>query len=263
MPKEAFGGGDEGGGPPEEKKRLGLDRFGLSPDTNIRDVFWKIMGSYAATKKPGVELSTLEHDRFALMRVALSILSRDGKEHFGLSPRFITVYTIMMLLDGGWKDALEEFLSEGADEGGETIKIIAAALVKLFDNEQYKQSMGALFTEMLRGRGMAAVGLAYLPLMKNPELVRSCRTELMILAKGDIGQNQLNAIRAITLIREEEDIKRTLILLLSHWDVDARAASAEALQGMTGDAVVREAASRRLASESDEEIKKILQRLAK
>ena len=101
MPKEAFGGDDDNSNNPlPEKKKLGLDKFGLSPDVNIRDVFWKIVGSYAATKKPGIELQTLKNDRFALMRVALSILSSQQSEQYGLAPKFMITYTIMMLLDG-------------------------------------------------------------------------------------------------------------------------------------------------------------------
>ena len=115
MPKEAFGGDDDSESPPE-KKKLSLDKFNLSPDVNIRDLFWSIMGSYAATKKPGVDLNTLDNDSFVLMRVALSVLSTQQTENYGLSPRFVSMYSVMMMLDGGWDPALGEFLEQASEE---------------------------------------------------------------------------------------------------------------------------------------------------
>ena len=135
MPKEAFGGDDDEGAAPEERKKPALSKFGLAPDTNIRDVFWKIMGSYAATKKPGMDLSGREHDRFALMRVALSVLSRPHNESFGLSPRFIARYALMMMLDGGWLDTLTEFLEKGTDNRLRIGQDIAFSLRKLMEQE--------------------------------------------------------------------------------------------------------------------------------
>lgn len=259
MPKEAFGGDDEGGGGGEEKKKIGLSKFGLSPDVNIKDVFWKIMGSYAATKKPGAELSEMGNDRFALMRAALSVLSSPHVDEYGLAPRFIAMYSLMMMADGGWKDAFAEFLVKGAE--GRQEGEIAQALRRLLGTEKYRQPVIDSLTGMLRGRGTGGVALVYIAALEEPGLVRTLKKELMIIARGDIGDNQLNAIKAISLIKEDEDVRKSLIILLSHWDAGARLAAAEVLETLRAEPDVLSAAKARLQSESDEDVKRVLQKI--
>jgi hypothetical protein len=78
MPEQTFGGDDEGGGIEQPRKKIPLSKFGLSPDINIRDVFWKIMASYAATKKPGMELSALENSFSVLAVMSVGLLGLAG-----------------------------------------------------------------------------------------------------------------------------------------------------------------------------------------
>jgi hypothetical protein len=260
MPKEAFGGDDRGGGAPE-KRRMGLDRFGLSPDANIRDVFWRIMGAYAATKKPGLDLSTLDNDRFALVRVALSALSSQHGERYGLAPKFIAVYSLMMVVDGGWEDALSEYLENACERKLGIKKEVTHAMRRLLGQERYGKALAGTLGAMVRGRGTVPVALEYIADMESPEIVRALKKELMIIARGDIGQNQLNAIKAISLITDEEEIKKSFIILLSHWDAQARLAAAEVLCGLAKDIDVRAAAEKRLAAETDADIIKVLKRI--
>lgn len=261
MPKEAFGGDDEGSGGAEERKKPALTKFGLAPDTNIRDVFWKIMASYAATKKAGVGLQALENDRFALMRVALSVLSSPDSGQYGLSPRFVATYTLMMLFDGGWKDALVEFLEKGIGAREGTGKNIALSLEKLVATEGYRPAVIEELRGMLRNRQNAEPALGYLAQMKSRELMSALKKELMILARGDIGKNQLNAIKALSLIKEDDEVKKSLIILLSHWDAEPRFMAAEALKGLSEDEEVKAAARKKLGVETDSHVKKILEKI--
>lgn len=261
MPKEAFGGDDDSESPPE--KKLSLEKFNLSPDTNIRDLFWSIMGSYAATKKPGVDLKELEHDRFALMRVALSALSTQHTEHYGLSSRFVSMYSVMMMLDGGWDDALQAFLERASEEKSGVASALSYALKRLISSEHYAEPLTEQLAHLVRDRGTSATGLALAAKMENAELARSLKKELMIIARGDIGENQLNAIKALSPIMDDDAVKKTFIIILSHWDAQARLAAAQALSSMKGDKEVKEAASKRLAMETDSQVKQVLKRIAK
>lgn len=262
MPKEAFGGDDTPGGAPEKQKKMGLGKFGLSPDANIRDVFWKIMGGYAAAKKPGVELSSLSNDRFALMRVAASVLSSQHGEQFGLSPKFIAQYSLMMMIDGGWDDALAEYLETACEKKLGIKGDVAAALKRLAAQERYGKAIGESLSQMVRGRESGAVALEFIAEVGSRELVLALKKELMIIARGDIGQNQLNAIKAITIISEDEEIRKSLVILLSHWDTQARFAAAEALQGISSHPDVKAAVAKRLDAERDEEIIRLLKRIS-
>lgn len=261
MPKEAFGGEDSGGGKTPDKRKLGLEKFGLSPDANIRDTFWRIIGSYAATRKPGVELQGLEHDRFALMRVALSVLLSSASENYGLPPKFIAEYALMMMIDGGWNDALTEFMEKAYEKRFSARKEVSSAVKKLLGHEKYGQALVERFGAMVRRRETGSIALHYIAEADSVALVRALKKELIIIARGDIGENQMNAIKAIALLKDDEEVKKSLIVLLSHWDAQARLAAAEVLVGMSGDENVKTAAGKRLASETNEEIRKVLKKI--
>lgn len=264
MPKESFSGGDDkGGAMPPPKKKLVLDKFGLPPDVNIRDIFWKIMASYAATKKPGVDLSKMNHEIVALLRVALTVLSNQSSEHYGLSPRFVVHYTMMMIVDGGWDNAFVDFLLLSSDQKGDVKREITNGLNKMITQERYGQEVTKYFTTMLRRRDSAGIALEYIAALKNVELVKVLKKELVIMARGDIGENQFNAIKAISLIKEDDEVKKSLIVLLSHWDVQTRKEAADILKSMVGDSEIKTAAEKRLLYENDDEIKAVLAKLAK
>ncbi|MEW6722813.1 MAG: hypothetical protein AB1324_06125 [Candidatus Micrarchaeota archaeon] len=261
MPKEAFGGDDSGGGDGGERKKMGLSKFGLGPDANIRDVFWRIMGSYAATKKPGADLAALSHDRFSLMRSAISVLSSEAGEQYGLSPKFVALYSLMMMADGGWTDALAEFLERGAERKLGIKDVIAQAMRKLLGQERYGDAVRELIPAMVRNRKTVSIALEYVAALESAELARSLKKELMIIARGDIGPNQQNAIKACALMMDEQDVRKSFIVLLSHWDAEARLAAVQVLGTAAQDPEVRAAAEKRLQVETDEEIKKGLRKI--
>ncbi len=261
MPKETFGGDDDEEAP-EEKRKLGLEKFELSPDVNIRDLFWRIMGSYAATKKPGIDLAPLEHDRFALMRSAVSVLSNPEGMQYGLSHRFISIYSIMMMLDADWKDVLMQFLELSLDKKLNLADNVKGALKKLAAQERYKEKLFHYMGEMLRKSGTSSVALRHIADIDEKELSQSLKKELIIFARGDIGENQQNAIRAVAAIKDDEAVRKSFIILLSHWDKEARMAAANALKGSKDDDV-RKAAAKRLETETDEQVKKALKRIAR
>ncbi|MFZ5501302.1 MAG: hypothetical protein ACOY58_05245, partial [Candidatus Micrarchaeota archaeon] len=140
---------------------------------------------------------------------------------------------------------------------------LSHSLKRLMANDAYGEKLSALLASLVRSRDTSEAGLVLIASMGSRPIVQSLKKELVIIARGDIGANQLNAIKALSLIKEDEGVKRSLMMLLSHWDSQARMAAAEVLSSMGGDAEVKEAASKRLQTESDEEIKKILKRIAK
>ncbi|MFH1520440.1 MAG: hypothetical protein ABID61_02230 [Candidatus Micrarchaeota archaeon] len=264
MPKETFSGGDDDkGGAPPPKKKLVLHKFGLAPDVNIRDVFWRIMASYAATKKPGIDLGEMKHEATAILRVALAVVSNQGSEDYGLSPRFVVYYTMMMVIDSGWNNAFVDFLLLSADQKEGVKKEITNGLKKIITQEKYVQEITKQLTAMLRTRDSAGIALEYIATLKSIQLINALKKELIIIARGDIGENQFNAIKAISLIKEDDEVKKSLITLLSHWDVQTRKEAVETLKDLIGDSEVKAAAEKRLPYENDSEIKAILTKLAK
>jgi hypothetical protein len=167
-----------------------------------------------------------------------------------------------MLIDGGWKDAFAEFLGRGL-ENGTVAKALSHALAKLAASDEYGQKLGEQFSAMIRGKDSNAAAVAYIAAMKDAAFAGRMKKELMIIARGDIGQNQLNAISAISLMKDDAEARKSLVVLLSHWDDNARLAAAEALAGMAEDAEAKAAAKRRLAEETNPDVRKVLEKIAK
>jgi hypothetical protein len=259
MAKQTFGGDDDDEEVPveEKKKVLDLSRYSTGPDVNIRDVFWAILGSYATKKEPGIDLSTLEMDRFALVRVAVGALDRPSPLHARMTPNYIARYTLMMMLDAGWIDGFVEFLEECLHRNKRSIVI---ALRKL-SADKYKDPVIDNLRAMLRYRENSETALKYLSDLGVKDIIVALKKELIILARGDIGENQLNAIGALSIL-DDEDVTKTMIVLLSHWDEAARMAAARILEkGKSKEA--KAAAEKRLEEESDPQIKLILQKIAR
>ena len=260
MPRETFSGGDDSGAD-SAKKRPTLGRFGLAPDVNIRDVFWRIMASYMAAKKPGTDLRELDNDRIALVRVALAVLNSTHPGHSGMSPRFIARYSLAMMLDAGWDDAFVELLA-GASQGKPKVKKDMIVELRALKSQADIKKLADCFTTMLRNRETNAMALGYIAGIGSETLALAVKKELVIFARGDIGENQRNAIKAATLIKDDADIRKSLVVLLSHWDAEARLAAAEALAGAKdpGGEIAR-VVEKRLAEETDERVKQALKRI--
>ncbi len=263
MPDQTFGGDDDESLPPEEIKKPKLDKYGLAPDANIRDVFWGIMGSYAATKKPGRELSELNNDRFALIRVAATVLDNPQSEHYGLSPSFVARYSLMMLLDAGWADALSEFMQDCRESRGKADTHLLTAFRYVWKEERYQAPLSGNFREMLRSRHGAPIALHYLAKLKNRQLSEALKRELIILARGDVGENQINAIMSASLLLDDEGVRKSITVLLAHWDVDVRMLAAELLLREKGKPDVKSAVNKRMTIEQNDEVKKALSKILK
>lgn len=263
MPDQTFGGDGDGSSGAAPKKKPVLQKYGLSPDANIRDVFWDIMGSYAATRKPSRPLSELDNDRFSLMRVAVSVLDNPQSSHYGLSPGFVAKYSLMMLIDAKWEDALAEFLEECRDSRASSDRQLVLALRHLLKDEQYREQITGQFRKLLRSRDMASTALGYASVLGSRELASELKREAVILARGDVGENQMNAIRVLSLLSEEEEVRDTLLVLLSHWDAEVRKLSAGLLLARKDDGKVRAAAIKRLALETNEDVRSALEKMAK
>jgi hypothetical protein len=168
----------------------------------------------------------------------------------------------MMLLDGGWLDAFVEFLEVALQKKFGIKNQVIASLEKLMGQETYKELIFTVLGEMLRRNETSGAALEYIADLGSRDLALALKKELIIFARGDIGENQQNAIRAISSIRDEDDVKKSFMILLSHWDREARMAAALALVG-TKERDVKAAAEKKLDTESDDEIKRILKRIAK
>jgi len=264
MPDQTFGGDDDEDGYIEEpQKPKDLHKYGLSPDRNIRDVFWDMMGSYAATKKPGRELSELTNDRFSLIRVAVTVLNNPQSQHYGLTPGFVARYTLMMLLDASWDDAFTEFLQECRDTRGKADSYIASSFKYVWKEEKYQNVAAELFRGMLRARMGAPTALYYIAILKNKQLAALLKRELIILARGDVGENQMNAITALSLFSDDADVIKTFQVLLAHWDAEIRLLAAQNLISHKKDSTIKAAAEKRLGLEQNEDVKKVLAKIAK
>lgn len=266
-PQQKFGGDDDSSGsqlPPEQPKKLDLKKYASKPDANIRDVFWDIMANYATKKQlTKEELQPFENERHALIRIALSVIENPESAYYGISKNFVAKYTLMMTIDAEWDDVFDEFIIRSYDEGKKPDKSVIMALNKIYESENYRNYILESFKLMIKEHSTLEAIIAYIRGMKNRELTKHLKKELLIVAKGDVETNQYNAMIAIAEIKDEdEECRSALTSLLMHWDDETRRMAATLLKG-DNDPKVAEMAKRQLALETNEEVKKLLMRLIK
>lgn len=259
MPEYTYGGGgDEGAA--ETKKLVDLKKYASKPDANIREIFWVIMAAYAMKKDMKNDIPLFKNSRTALMRIALSIFENPESAYYGLSLNFTALYTLMMILDGGWEDTFTEFIVKGYEEKKAPITQVKVALKKLLANKNYRETLiGYMKNAAISPNNMDAA-LAYASEMEDGELVESMKKQLMIIARSHVEETQRDAMRCLSLLREQEDVKMLLITLLSHWDAETRKAAAGILKDFSDEQAVA-AAKKRLAEETDPYVKKLLTRI--
>ena len=113
--KEPIHGGDDDIVDDQPLPKPKLSKFASKPDSNIRDVFWDIMGLYATRKRAPRDLADKhKNSRMGFVRIAVSTLSTPERAYYGLSTNFTALYTIMFLIDEGWqKKIVSHFEPEG------------------------------------------------------------------------------------------------------------------------------------------------------
>lgn len=263
MPKQAFGGDDDTEYEVDEEEKPKLSKFGLRPDANIRDVFWKVMASYATTKKSGVDPKRIQEHRFTFIKIARSLLERKQSHYYGMSPQFVVRYLMMLFLDNGWSDAAAQLLAE-LKEGKEKSWVhVLHALRYLVKTEKYKGEIFALLKALIRDTEVYPVALFYIANLKNKEIIEQTKKELYIFARGDTEENQRNAIDSIALLKDDMEASKMMITLLGHWDVEIRKTAAKYLKDMKIDKDIKEMINKKFESESDEDVKKALKRVMK
>ncbi|MFH1222286.1 MAG: HEAT repeat domain-containing protein [Candidatus Micrarchaeota archaeon] len=262
MPKQTHGGDDdtEAAPPPEPEKKLKLAKYGLTPDANIRDVFWQVMASYATRQDAGTPPESIYEHRFTFVKIALSLLASRGSSQYGMSPQFVARYIMMLFLDNGWEDAAASMLTEMMQRKEYWTPLIGA-LRHLLKTEKYRESMALLLKNIARNPESYPIALFYVPEIKSRELAKQLKNELSIFARGDTSENQINALRGLALINDDEEATKVLVSLLSNWDAEIRRAAAENLKSMKLDEQVAAAIKGRIDVETDAEIKKTLERI--
>ena len=261
MPEQTFGGDDDKGQQPQQPaKKLDLKKYASKPDMNIRDIFWDLMASYATKKNfTKDELKPLSHERIPLMRIALNVVENPQSAYFGLSRNLTALYSIMVLLDGGWDDAFEQFIVKSYEENEKPVPTIVAAINKTCENEKYKEQIKLIFKKMTRNHDQIHAVLAYLSKIGNNDILTELKKEVMIIARSDIEKNQYYAMLALARIMDN-DAKSTLIGLINHWDIETRKTALDLLK-KEKDPRINEIAKRQLQIESDPAIKKILAKI--
>lgn len=270
MAKQIFSGDDDEKVPEKEKKqKLNLSKYSAGQDVNSRNLFWSIMGSYASNGKPGLELSSLEMNRFALIRVAIRALDRPSPIHARLTAKYIARYSLMMILDAGWKDVFAEFL----EKCGPRNKGVVLSAMKKLAKVRYSRRMIKFLRAMLRLHEESRTALRYLAELGLVDVISKLKIELLRLSMMDIGDNQMNALAAVSRLKvKDEDVVATMILLLSHRDDPARLIAAQVLietknksvkdakiiKRMLGSEYIK----KRFSKESNPEIRDLLEKIA-
>jgi len=247
-----YGGDDDDSPTPEDKKRKAyLDKFNIQPDYNIRDVFWEIMAQYSMKSINIEKIKKYSSSRTALVKIGLSVVKNPESSYFGIKAGSVARYSLQMTLDADWGDSFIEIIEESY---GENIsKPFIKALKKLM-SEKYGEKIEVLFLKMLKNISMIPSAVFYLKEINDKELILKAKKWLIVIARTDVEENQLNAMTCLSLLKKDPDVKKMLVALLSHWDPGTRMFTIKFLKEIKDDEV-NNALERRLGVERDVEVK--------
>jgi len=259
MPKETYGG-DDTEQTSESERKVRLDKFGLGPDKNIRDLFWEIINSKAEKKELGREkMDIARENRFTLIDIARGIIEKRHSTGYGLSHQRLVRYLFEFFIDVNWSDALVEMLVKFTEKKL-TLEILLSAIKQMNKKEEYKEKMKIIFKQLIRNPNIYPIALDYLSKMNDSDIAITVKDELKMFAQGDAIENQIKAIEALSTINNEE-CAGIIVSLLSNWDVEIRRKAAESLRKMDINEDMIEKIKEKIESESDEEVRKTLQRV--
>jgi|SRR3989344_914022 len=270
MPDQQYGqkqthGGDDTGDempPPAEAKKPSLGKYAFAPDVNIRDIFWKIMDEYAARKGKEVDVGRYTGMRTALVRIACSVLKNPESAYHGLSLNLTAQYTLAMVLDGQWEDMFVVLLGENAGSSKKIRSRLIRGFEKLLVQEKYRTRITEYFQHAIKKGENAGPMLLCIAEIEDSTLVDALKKWILVIAQTDIETNQIYAISALAIRKDDPEVKQLFIRLLSHWDPQTRKAIA-AFLGKRTDAETAAAAQRQLPLETDPEVKKLLEKIVK
>lgn len=257
MPKQAHGGDDDSETKEEKAARPRLERFGLRPDKNVRDLFWEIIDAKAQKKELSEKaLSQAKEYRFIFINIAIPLLKEKNAKTYRTKPYTMGARLVEFLIDSGSEDALLRLLEESANDL-DVAGVVTKALRKVMKRKEYGQKLMVFFKEALRKPKIYPIALSYIHKINDKELSAAMKQELKIFAQGDTLENQLNAIAALSAADDEESA-RTIASLLSNWDVEIRRAAADALKRIKLGRDILETIKNKIESETDEKTKKTL-----
>lgn len=258
--KQAHGGDDTGGVVQTPVKKPSLDKFVSMPDMNVRDLFWKVMDEYAARKGKGVDPRPYADLRTALVRIALSVLQNPQSAYHGLSPGSTALYTLIMVLEGEWEDMFIEILEKTGNQDRKLRRPMVRAMQRLLEQPVYRDRILLYLENMIKNILQIGPAMLYVVELGDVELVRVLKKWIVVVAQTDIEANQIYAISALSMLKDDPEVKPLFLRLLTHWDVQTRRIIALLLLKQADDDVVREAA-RQLPFETDEDVRALLQKI--
>jgi len=259
MPKETYGG-DDTDQTSESEKKVRLDKFGLGPDKNIRDLFWEIINSKAEKKELSKETAEIAREsRFTLINIAIGIIEKRQSAGYGLSHQTLARYLLEFFIDMGWGDAVAEMLAKFAEKKL-TFGILLSAIKQMNKKEQYREKMKTIFKQLMRNPNVYPLALDYLSKMNDENIAITVKDELKMFAQGDALENQIKAIEALSAI-DDEECAGIIASLLSNWDVEIRRKAAESLRKMNINDDIIKKIKEKIESESDDEVRKTLRKV--
>jgi len=202
----------------EEPKKPKLDKYLSDSDSNLTDLFEKIIMEYINGNDPSKLLEDVKYNRITLMRAGLKAID-SGLAHLKISKNRIAYYLIKMIVCQNWKLVFKKIIVETSDKNLKNLPQMIIGIDKYYSDNKNKNKMcidriNNWVNEMILNIDNKEI-LALLSEIENQDIIESAKKELMLIAREDVGENKKNAINAIAKISAKHtDIIRLFKYLL-------------------------------------------------
>ncbi|MDD5023314.1 MAG: hypothetical protein PHU63_04045, partial [Candidatus ainarchaeum sp.] len=199
-------------------EKIKLDKYLNVSDTNISDLFDKIIEGYRTGKDISKLLEKVKHERMALLRAGIRAINQ-GAPYFKISKSQMAYYLLKMIFDQDWKMVFKNLLIELYNEKTNYPIHFVAGVSRIY--REYTDKANEWIEELIGNMDNEEI-VSLISEMNNEELVLKLKRQIMFIARDDVGKNKSNAISALSSIWNDEDVIKLLIVLLKRKDEETQ-----------------------------------------
>ncbi|MFP3950358.1 MAG: hypothetical protein ACLFUZ_04700 [Candidatus Micrarchaeia archaeon] len=206
--------------PPEDIMKMSKHK--LSSDINPREIFWAIVGAYREGEGFEELVKKYSGIREALVNIGCSVLQEPSKSYrIRIARTKLAKCLFSMIVTGRWGDVLERALSNlYLRKKGPNLQMLMAFGDSFSEN---KEIVGPWLKSLLCEERPSEEVLGYVEGVGDRELVKYLRTELLNIARTEINESQILAMKSLEmLLPGDREVGKMFIDMMDDWDMETK-----------------------------------------
>lgn len=230
--KQEHGGGDDvDKEAPLQEKKIKLDKYLIGSDYSIVDFLEKLLVGCRRKQDLKEEIEKIKHERMTLLRMGIKMIE-EGAPYLDMKRNEIAYCLLKIILDQEWKPLFKMLIMETYNRKTKHPLSLLVALNQIYGEK--KEIMDNYLAEFI-GDIDNEEALAIVSELHNPELSRSLKKYLILIARDDIGKNKEYAIHTLAIILDDEDVIKLFKYIIKSFNEEGKSYVLHAIATMGKD----------------------------